>query len=222
MSETEENAPATGTPAAEAPGAELAVRPPARQSLPAKIQYAKLLADSGLLTKVAAGYGGCWIWTGTRTNGYGITSVDGRSARAHRVAYLLAYGSIPEDTPHLDHLCRVRACIRPDHLEPVTQAENNRRAGEARTHCPNGHELAPRVPGMRRRECPTCKTEYDRERYAISRVGVQSRANADRTACPAGHAYDEQNTYLTPEGKRSCRECRNQASRRYRAGKAAS
>jgi HNH endonuclease len=118
-----------------------------------------------LLAKVTPGLGGCWIWTGATTGGYGVVSANGRIERAHRVSYELAYGKIP-DGLHLDHLCRVRACIRPDHLEAVTQAENNRRAGEARTQCPAGHELPPHAPGKRRRQCQECKSEYDRRRYA--------------------------------------------------------
>lgn len=86
---------------------------------------------------------GCWIWTAARKdNGYGVfcLSHEGRSRQyhAHRVSYTLHVGPIPEGL-HIDHLCRVTACVNPDHLEPVTNAENHRRQVAAVTHCPRGH-----------------------------------------------------------------------------------
>lgn len=88
----------------------------------------------------------CWLWTGYVTiDGYGrIKSVydrdnPHRSEAVHRVAYELLVGPIPEGL-ELDHLCQVRNCVRPDHLEPVTREENARRGGERQTHCASGHE----------------------------------------------------------------------------------
>ena len=114
--------------------------------------------------RAVPGEGGCLLWTGATTNGYGVVSVDGRLQRAHRVAYEQANGPIPAGL-HLDHLCRVRACINPDHLEPVTQAENNRRAGAAKTTCSKGHENY-RLHPDGRKYCATCRSDYDRARYA--------------------------------------------------------
>jgi hypothetical protein len=95
--------------------------------------------------------------------------VGGTSRRAHRVAYELAVGPIPPGL-QVDHLCRVRDCVNPAHLDPVTKRENNLRskspfAEAARaTHCANSHPFSPEnlanEPG--RRCCKTCKAEYAR------------------------------------------------------------
>lgn len=104
--------------------------------------------------------GKCWSWTAAiDRQSYGRTvDVDGTTQLAHRVSYRLVIGEIPNATPHLDHLCRNATCVNPDHLEPVTQAENNRRIGLA-THCGRGHRLSGgnvyRRPGGTR-ECRAC------------------------------------------------------------------
>lgn len=75
---------------------------------------------------------GCWPFTGAiANNGYGRIGFKSRVLQAHRVAYEVLVGPIPAGM-HIDHLCSNRACCNPSHLEPVTQAENNRRAGARR------------------------------------------------------------------------------------------
>ena len=90
---------------------------------------------------------GCWEWGGARSKaGYGQIRSGGRGVLlyAHRVAYELARGPIPPGLV-IDHLCRNRGCVNPDHLEVVTNGENLLRgdtfaAENARkTHCPYGH-----------------------------------------------------------------------------------
>lgn len=89
---------------------------------------------------------GCWEWQRAHDGeGYGFIKVSGRQLRAHRVSYELHVGAIPDGLP-LDHLCRNTSCVNPEHLEPVTHAENMRRApttlaaiNAAKTHCPKGH-----------------------------------------------------------------------------------
>ena len=111
--------------------------------------------------------GDCWIWQGSKTNGYGVCSFMGRHTRAHRVSYELLVGPIPEGL-HMDHLCCVRDCVNPDHLEPVTQAENNRRMLHWNTKkdaCPRGHEydgVAYRGDGSPFRFCKECARETKR------------------------------------------------------------
>jgi hypothetical protein len=129
---------------------------------------------------------GCWEWTAARNSyGYGQIWRDGRMAPAHRVLYELLVGPIPEGL-HIDHLCRNRGCVRPDHLEPVTCRENLLR-GEtlpakqaATTHCPSGHEYAGanlRVETSGKRKCKTCQLAHNRRYYGalIREVEVQHR-----------------------------------------------
>ncbi len=88
----------------------------------------------------------CWLWEGATSNGYGSVYVGGRNMGAHRYSYAFCVGPIPQGLV-IDHLCRVKRCVRPEHLEPVTNAENIRR-GEGgknksdKTHCPAGHDYA--------------------------------------------------------------------------------
>ena len=118
-------------------------------------------AEARFLDKVAAeSKDNCWIWVGAISgSGYGTFSLYGRKWNVHRLSYLHFVGPVP-DGLQLDHLCRVRACVNPSHLEPVTQQENARRGLFAsRAHCQNGHEYteANTYRSKRgRRYCRTC------------------------------------------------------------------
>lgn len=120
---------------------------------------------------------GCWEWQGKKNDqGYGLFSLKSVWYLAHRIAYEDRVGPIPEGLV-LDHVkergCTSRSCVNPSHLEPVTQVENNRRAGQT----------------------------------------TLAAANAAKTHCPAGHPYDEANTYVDRKGGRNCRLCHNEKSR---------
>lgn len=109
----------------------------------------------------------CWPWPGhVGRLGYAQAKFQGAFYLAHRLAYILARGEIPLGLV-LDHLCRNRSCCNPDHLEPVTPRENVAR-GEGvaarniqKTHCPRGHEYAPRNAAGRR-TCKTCARAHSR------------------------------------------------------------
>ena len=122
--------------------------------------------------------GTCWLWTGSiNRGGYGrFKAPAGRSVLAHRWAYERFIGPIPEGL-ELDHLCRVRHCVNPYHLEPVTTRENMMRgdtfqsANARKTHCPQGHEYTPEntmwitnKPGYKGRRCRICNRERGRKR----------------------------------------------------------
>lgn len=111
----------------------------------------------------------CWLWTGSSWKGYGQFT-DGRRVKAHRFAYELERGPIPEGY-QIDHLCKNTLCVNPDHLEPVTQYENNMRSNSPaarharKTHCPRGHDYTETAVLNSRgsRECRICRRDYSRE-----------------------------------------------------------
>lgn len=120
--------------------------------------------------------GACWLWTASLDGkGYGQIwnghkGEGSTMLRAHRVAYELVVGPIPEGL-ELDHLCRVTACVNPAHLEPVTHRENQRRAGfvvaayqSAKTHCRSGHpyDAENTYQTRGRRECKICMRDRQR------------------------------------------------------------
>lgn len=114
---------------------------------------------------------GCWNWLQYRSpQGYGRFTFGGKILVAHRWSYERFVGPIP-DGLQLDHLCRNTSCVNPDHLEPVTNAENQRRAAEARTHCKHGHEFTPENTSRSggRRTCRECARVYKREWAARKR-----------------------------------------------------
>ena len=173
------------------------------------------------------GPGGCWLWTAALyRNGYGIFNVRGRSCLAHRVAYELAIGPIPEGL-QIDHVrargCMHRHCVNPAHLEAVTQRENLLRgdtvtaANAAKTHCPQGHAydeantMAQTDGGRKCRQCQRDRAELQR------RAAGKALGNSRKTHCPQGHPYDEANTHVAIYGGGAHRECRTCGREKARA-----
>lgn len=131
-------------------------------------------------SKVRVAESGCWEWTATRsTRGYGRYSIDARPFQAHRVAYEALLGPIPSGL-FTDHLCRVRHCVNPAHLEPVTNRENVLR-GEShvarlaqRDHCSSGHAYTAESSYLYRgaRRCRPCKiAEHRKARRKLATPG---------------------------------------------------
>lgn len=114
----------------------------------------------------------CWNWRGTITQyGYAQFRAGSESYRAHRLSYLWAKGIIPKGLV-LDHLCRNRNCVNPEHLEAVTIKVNILRGvgfaakNSKKTHCPEGHEYTPDnvyLDKTKRRHCKICHAERQRE-----------------------------------------------------------
>jgi hypothetical protein len=103
----------------------------------------------------------CWLWTGAQNSkGYGCVGINRRVHLTHRVAYTWLVGPIPEGLT-IDHLCRNKVCVRPDHLEPVTVGENIRRAHERIRTCEHGFAHVYRKGSLYGPECADCRSERE-------------------------------------------------------------
>lgn len=126
-------------------------------------------------SKVKKDPNGCWNWTAHKNMwGYPIFWFNGKNIMAHRFSYEMTKGNIPVGL-FLDHLCRNRECVNPDHLEPVSTRENILRGetpasrNHRKTKCMRGHPLLPIVTGKYRnmswRYCPICHKKSVREYF---------------------------------------------------------
>lgn len=152
---------------------------------------------------------GCMIWTGKLyRNGYGKMRIGAKVDHlVHRLSYQHFIGETRKGL-EIDHLCRVRNCVAPNHLEQVTKKENNFRA--RRTHCRKGHEYSMTRSGVK--VCRLCMNAYARTRYVATQPW-----NRDKTHCKNGHEFTLENTYIANSatslsGKcRECRTCKNES-----------
>ncbi len=133
--------------------------------------------------------GDCWLWTAAvMNNGYGRFKQDGKTRAAHRVAYEMLAGPLLMGQ-QLDHLCRVRACVNPAHLEPVTPKVNVLRGrtitarNAAKMVCDRGHQLAGENLFVRRdgrRRCRTCNRATERRARATDSYRQKHAADERR------------------------------------------
>lgn len=119
---------------------------------------------------------GCWLWLAALDiGGYGKFSTNRRSMQAHRIGWNLYRGPIPPGMM-LDHMCRTRSCVNPDHMRIVTPFENSvenslgpSALNYQKTHCTHGHPFSgenlkvyanPKLPGRFYRYCRACHAAY--------------------------------------------------------------
>lgn len=161
----------------------------------------------------------CWIWRGAvrAKSGYGSFGWQGGTIGAHQASHRLFKGDVPTGMD-IDHLCRRRNCVNPQHLEAVTRSVNLKRGNTgwvlraknlSKTHCPQGHEYTPEntytVPGKNSRACRLCKRILEKSKCTGRTV---------KTHCANGHEFTAENTYTSSQGWRSCMQCRRDSMAR--------
>lgn len=193
---------------------------PRLPELASRIQKHLIVAESG-----------CWLWTGyVSYNGYGKLDWPYKGAKTigvHRAAYIAWVGDIPEGLV-IDHLCFVRNCCNPEHLEAVTNRVNILRSngGAARnarkTHCPLGHPLTPGnlVPTQPGRVCLVCYRDRMKRYQQKRRDGLRAQGLDNRglpllkAPCREGHPMVGPNVVERSDGAFRCRICLSEAAAR--------
>lgn len=177
-------------------------------------------------------FNGCWRWTNRLIEGYGNFWIGKTCYRAHVFSYLIHKGEVPEGLV-LDHLCRIRDCVNPNHLEPKTIKENIL-CGEGiaainskKTHCKHGHEFTENNiynyeehrgnSVSDTRHCKICRERNSKKRNKTTISGT-GQINKQKTECKNGHVFTEENTY-TYKGKyglaRGCKLCRKANQKKF-------
>lgn len=139
-------------------------------------RFWKKVEKGGPVSPACPDLGPCWVWTAALVDGYAVFHVGEKLRAAHQLTFEEERGPVPEGL-ELDHLCRVRRCVNPAHLDPVTHAVNLGRGERARrSHCVNGHPFDAANTRFRRssstrstggRECRACV--YERKKKARER-----------------------------------------------------
>lgn len=190
----------------------------------------------------------CWIWTGgLHTGGYGSFHSDWYrrergSARAHIFQIVRILGQEIDPTEETDHLCRVRPCSNPDHLERISQRENTLRGigfsavNAAKTRCDNGHEFTPEnvlVTVLGHRKCAECNRIKNREytsrpevkaarvEASVPITGVRGKGQYQvKDVCKKNHKLEGENLVEEKRTRngvvsyvRRCRICVNEKAR---------
>lgn len=127
--------------------------------------------------------GQCWLWLGwDNGKGYGKFDFGNKKIYAHRFSYQISIGEIPQGLV-LDHLCRNRICVNPNHLEPKTNKQNllatgskirnNGKLQREKTHCLMGHEFNEEntyLTKTKQRHCRKCRAARERKRRELCRI----------------------------------------------------
>lgn len=156
----------------------------------------------------------CWNWLGGKdTKGYGTFFFESentykRYKKAHLISYILTKGPIPNGML-IDHLCKNKSCVNPDHLEAVTSRENSLRAtntiasiNASKTHCPVGHPLdgdnliISKNGHNGARRCKTCKNEKERARQKL-KPRIRDRRKKPTSTYPNTHSAQKSNSQKT-------------------------
>jgi hypothetical protein len=168
-------------------------------------------------------HSGCWLWMrAISTHGYAKGSLNGKVRDLHRPVYEALVGRIPTGL-HIDHLCRVRHCLNPAHMEPVFQRINTLRGiappaeHSKQTECVHGHVFDFENTYVYwdnegfHRSCRACRNMVQRKRtrrIASAEGRVLGRKRSPKTHCKWGHEYNFENTWLDPKrGTRQCKAC---------------
>ena len=163
----------------------------------------------------------CWLWPKyLKPNGYGFLRVAGKNKYVHRISYEMFVGPIPEDMT-IDHLCKVRHCVNPAHMEVVTRGENALRgdspmAKNARkTHCKHGHEFTPENTILVKlgRQCRSCSREKSALRSKTPEVRAVHKLYRQRPEVKA-RAAERNKIRLQNPDERARRAAAERARRR--------
>lgn len=151
--------------------------------------------------------GSCWLWTAWSDHGYGHFKFQGRGYRAHRWIYEVTYGPLkPWPEQSVDHVrdrgCTSTLCVRPEHLEAVSQFENTMRSRNfiasqvLRTHCPKGHSLDDEenqyISPVGSRGCRECRREATRSWRRRKRE--TERSDTPQHVLQSSHSYPREGT----------------------------
>jgi hypothetical protein len=149
----------------------------------AKVKWQNYSLEERFWCRVSKQENGCWLWIGAKSaNGYGQIAHKKTTIGAHRLSYKLHKGEIPAGLV-IDHLCRNRSCVNPDHLEAVNQRTNTMR-GESpsvkqhnKGFCKNGHPMTPENRDSKRRRCRVCLREDVSRRYWAKKENSKNETN---------------------------------------------